>query len=119
MKIKTLLAAAVGVGLMLAAGPASFAGSGECGGASWYNLPGNKTASGVRMNPQAMTAAHKSLPFGTRVRVTNQSNGKSIVVTINDRGPFIRGRILDVTPVAANKLGFRNAGHTKVCLTRV
>ena len=71
------------------------------------------------MNPNAMTAAHKSLPFGTVVRVVDQKTGKSIKVTINDRGPFIRGRIIDLSKAAATKLGFRNAGHTKVCIERV
>ena len=96
----------------------AFAGD-QCGGASWYSLPGNRTASGDRMNPSAMTAAHKSLPFGTKVRVKDQRTGKSILVTINDRGPFIKGRIIDLSKAAATKLGFRNAGHTKVCIERV
>jgi len=67
---------------------------------------GNKTASGARINPGGLTAAHRSLPFGTRVRVTNQRNGRSVVVTINDRGPFVRGRIIDLTPAGARALGF-------------
>jgi rare lipoprotein A len=96
----------------------AFAGD-QCGGASWYSLPGNRTASGDRMNPSAMTAAHKSLPFGTKVRVVDQRSGKSIQVTINDRGPFVKGRIIDLSKAAATKLGFRNAGHTKVCIERV
>ncbi len=91
----------------------------QCGGASWYSLPGNRTASGDRMNPNAMTAAHKTLPFGSKVRVVDQRTGKSIMVTINDRGPFIKGRIIDLSKAAATKLGFRNAGHTKVCIERV
>jgi rare lipoprotein A len=71
------------------------------------------------MNPDAMTAAHKSLPFGTQVRVTDQNSGNSIVVTINDRGPFIKGRIIDLSRAAAGQLGFRSKGHTKVCLTQI
>jgi len=67
------------------------------------------------MNPALMTAAHRSLPFGTKVRVTNKSNGKSTIVRINDRGPFIRGRILDLSKAAAHTLGFIGAGHTAVC----
>jgi rare lipoprotein A len=67
---------------------------------------GSRTASGERLSPGAMTAAHRSLPFGTRVRVTNQRNGRSAVVRINDRGPFVRGRVIDVTPAAARALGF-------------
>jgi peptidoglycan lytic transglycosylase len=59
---------------------------------------GAKTASGQRLNPAALTAAHRTLPFGTKVRVTNNRNGRSLVVTINDRGPFVRERVIDVTP---------------------
>ncbi len=68
------------------------------------------------MNPAAMTAAHRSLPFGTKVKVVNRRNGKAVVVRINDRGPFVSGRILDLSKAAAEKLGFLRAGHTKVCL---
>jgi rare lipoprotein A len=67
---------------------------------------GNKTASGQKLNPEALTAAHRSLPFGTKVRVTNKQNGRSVVVTINDRGPFIRGRVIDLTPAGGRALGF-------------
>mgnify|MGYP002402864359 CR=1 FL=1 len=70
------------------------------------------------MNPAAMTAAHRSLPFGTKVRVTNQRNGKAVLVRINDRGPFVKGRVLDLSKAAAKALGFVGAGHTKVCLDR-
>src|ERR1700686_1009693 len=65
----------------------------------------SQTASGERFDAHELTAAHRTLPFGTRVRVTNHSNGPSVVVTINDRGPFVRGRIIDVTPAAARALG--------------
>jgi rare lipoprotein A len=75
---------------------------------------GIKTASGAPLNPGALTAAHRSLPFGTKVRVTNKKNGHSVVVTINDRGPFVRGRIIDVTPAGARALGF--TGLTQVTL---
>jgi rare lipoprotein A len=66
---------------------------------------GSQTASGERFNAGELTAAHRTLPFGTRVRVTNHSNGRSVVVTINDRGPFVSNRIIDVTPAAARALG--------------
>lgn len=66
---------------------------------------GRKTANGERMNPFAMTAAHPSLPFGTRVRVTNPANGRSIVVRINDRGPFVKGRCIDLSYGAARAIG--------------
>ena len=66
---------------------------------------GKKTASGERVNSGALTAAHKTLPFGTMVRVTNTRNNKSVVVRINDRGPFIRGRVIDLTPAGARAIG--------------
>lgn len=71
------------------------------------------------MNPAAMTAAHRSLPFGSKIKVTNQRNGKSVVVRINDRGPFIKGRVIDLSKAAANQLGFIRAGHTKICMESV
>src|SRR5262245_14278641 len=72
------------------------------GVASVYSTEsGHRTASGQRLNPDALTAAHRSLPFGTKVRVLNRKNGRSVVVTINDRGPFVRGRVIDVAPAAA------------------
>lgn len=111
-----VVVAALVAGLLSTTG--AYAGD-QCGGASWYSLPGNRTANGDRMNPSAMTAAHKSLPFGTKVRVVDQRTGKSIQVTINDRGPFVKGRIIDLSKAAATKLGFRDAGHTKVCIERV
>ena len=86
------------------------------GVASVYSTEsGRGTASGQRLNPGALTAAHRSLPFGTKVRVTNVRNGHSVVVTINDRGPFVRGRVIDVTPAAARALGF--SGLTQVSLS--
>ena len=88
----------------------------QCGKASWYAMT-TLTASGERANPNAMVAAHKSLPFGTRVQVKNLDNGKSITVRINDRGPFIRGRIIDLSRLAAARLGFKDQGVTRVCVT--
>ncbi len=97
---------------------AAFAGeaSAETGRASWYSLT-SKTANGERCNPSAMTAAHRSLPFGTKVKVENLDNGRSVVVRINDRGPFVGGRIIDLTKGAAKRLGFVKSGVTKVRLT--
>jgi rare lipoprotein A len=66
---------------------------------------GGGTASGERMNPGALTAAHPSLPFGTKVRVTNRHTGRSVVVRINDRGPFVKGRVIDLSPAAARAIG--------------
>ena len=75
---------------------------------------GRKTANGERMNPRAMTAAHRTLPFGTRVAVINQRNGKQVVVRISDRGPFIRGRIIDLTPAGARAIGFSGLATVRV-----
>jgi len=78
----------------------------ESGIASVYAYSGSKTASGERANPAGLTAAHRTLAFGTHVRVTNRRNGRSVTVRINDRGPFVRGRVIDVTPAGARALGF-------------
>ena len=86
----------------------------QSGIASIYAYDGEKTANGERASPQGLTAAHKSLPFGTKVRVTNKKNGRSVTVRINDRGPFVKGRVIDVTPAAARALGF--SGLTQVTL---
>jgi len=67
---------------------------------------GTQTASGVKLDDNALTAAHRSLPFGSKVRVTNTKNGQSVVVTITDRGPFVPGRVIDLTPAGARALGF-------------
>jgi rare lipoprotein A len=76
----------------------------QTGIASVYS--GGITASGERASAYGLTAAHRTLPFGTLVRVTSRRNGRSVVVRINDRGPFVRGRVIDVTPAAARALGF-------------
>ncbi len=89
----------------------------EHGKASWYSIRtnyGTKTASGKRLTNEGSTAAHKTLPMGTKVRVTNQTNGKSEVVTITDRGPYVRGRIIDLTIGCAERLGFRQRGVVPV-----
>jgi rare lipoprotein A len=78
--------------------------SAQSGIASVYSE--GPTATGERVVASGMTAAHRTLPFGTMVRVTNTSNGRSVVVRINDRGPFVRGRVIDLTPAAAQALGF-------------
>jgi rare lipoprotein A len=88
------------------------AASAQSGLASIYS--GGMTANGERAIASALTAAHRTLPFGTLVRVTNQRTGRSVVVRINDRGPFKRGRVIDVTPAAAHALGF--SGLTPVTL---
>jgi rare lipoprotein A len=95
-------AALCGAALLLAFTPAANAQSGI---ASVYAPHGGRTADGERVSPGALTAAHRSLPFGTRVRVTNKRNGRSVVVRINDRGPFVRGRVIDLSPAAARAIG--------------
>jgi rare lipoprotein A len=86
------------------------------GTASYYgaDFAGRRTASGERFDPQALTAAHPDLPFGTRVRVTNLENGRSVTVRINDRGPFTGGRIVDVSWGAARELGMLRSGVARV-----
>ncbi|HET9687236.1 MAG TPA: septal ring lytic transglycosylase RlpA family protein [Pseudolabrys sp.] len=95
-------------------GGISSAAVAQSGIASVYAYAGEKTASGERAHPAGLTAAHRTLPFGTRVRVTYKSNGRSVVVRINDRGPFVRGRVIDLTPAAARVLGF--SGLARVTL---
>ena len=92
----------------------------EIGGgmASYYGneLAGNRTASGERFDPGQLTAAHRSLPFGSMVRVTNTSNGDSVIVRINDRGPFAHGRVIDVSQAAAREIGMHRSGTARVKL---
>lgn len=83
-------------------------------------LDGGKTSSGKRLDLDALTAAHKTLPFGTKVKVTNLSNGKSVIVKITDRGPYSKKFIIDMTPAAAKKIGLSySEGITKVRLTKI
>jgi rare lipoprotein A len=93
--------------------PTSGGGHSFSGMASYYgNESGSRTASGQRFNQNALTAAHRSLPFGTKLRVTHR--GSSVIVTINDRGPFIRGRVLDLSTGAARAIGLTGAGVGRV-----
>ncbi|SEW11204.1 septal ring lytic transglycosylase RlpA family protein [Chitinophaga arvensicola] len=88
----------------------------ESGKASYYanSFDGKRTASGETFHQRSLTAAHKTLPFGTRVTVTNIANGKSVKVRINDRGPFVAGRIIDLSSKAASKIGMLNTGVANV-----
>jgi rare lipoprotein A len=101
-----------------AAAPSSNAANAMEGKAAWYGkrFAGRKTASGKIFNPAALTAAHNTLAFGTKVKVTNTKNNKSVTVTITDRGPSTPGRIIDVSAAAAGKLGFVRAGTADVKL---
>src|SRR3712207_3406 len=91
------------------------------GEASYYGheLAGNRTASGERFDPYGLTAAHRTLPLGTRLRVTNVANGKSVIVRINDRGPFVRSRLIDVSLGAAREINMVRAGKAQVRLERI
>lgn len=84
--------------------------------ASWYGEPfhGRATSTGETYDMEAFTAAHKTLPLGTRVKVTNLTNGRAVLLTVNDRGPFVEGRLIDVSHRAARELGFARQGLTRV-----
>jgi rare lipoprotein A len=103
----TLVASIVGI---------SITASAQSGIASVYAYSGERTASGERATPSGLTAAHRTLPFGTRVRVTNSRTGRSVVVRINDRGPFVRGRVIDMTPAGAHALGFSGLAHVTLAV---
>ncbi len=94
----------------------SMAVAGSSSGYASYYLSGKRTANGEHFNPMGMTAAHRTLPFGTKVKVTNTRNGRSVVVRINDRGPFIGGRIIDLSLGAARVVGLNQSGIAKVKL---
>jgi len=91
------------------------------GVASWYGPThhGRQTASGVRFDMNGLTAAHRTLPLGTEIEVENMNNGKKVEVTVNDRGPYVRGRILDLSRAAAQRLGFTHHGTVQVRLTTI
>jgi rare lipoprotein A len=95
-----------------------FSGGAQYGLASWYGekFHGRPTASGETFDMYAYTAAHRNLPFGTRVRVTNEENGRSVVVRVNDRGPWVEGRIIDLSYAAAKELGMIEAGVVRIRL---
>jgi rare lipoprotein A len=93
----------------------SLASGGSYGLASFY-AHGSRTASGEKFDPRDLTAAHRTLPFGTRIRVTNVATGQSVTVRVNDRGPFVRGRAIDVSSSAAKVLGMTRQGVAKVKL---
>jgi rare lipoprotein A len=110
--LKKLICASTLVAFTIAAPVVAFA---QTGIASVYS--GGRTAEGGYARSSGLTAAHRSLPFGTLVRVTNEGNGRSVVVRIDDRGPFVRGRIIDLTPAAAHAIGF--SGLARVTVTVV
>lgn len=113
MRAKILLVGLLATAVLLPLGAANAA---QVGNASWYALH-SMTASGERMNPNDLTAAHRTLPFGTKVHVKNLNNGRSVVVRINDRGPFVGGRVIDLSKAAAAQIGMIGSGTAKVSLT--
>ena len=120
---KAVLTAAVfafaSAGATVATTEVVYAGSkASAGTASFYGkrFHGRTTANGERFNMNAMTAAHKSLPFGTKVKVTNRNNGKSVIVRINDRGPYHGNRVIDLSRGAAAKIGMLNSGTARVSI---
>jgi len=115
-KILTAAVIAVLISLPMSASARVKQGHVQKGIASYYHdsLHGRKTASGEVYNKRLLSAAHKSLPLGTKVRVTKVRNGESIVVKINDRGPFVKGRIIDLSRRAARELGIVSSGVAKV-----
>ncbi len=120
---RTCISAVLALGVVSGAGIASAKGRSSdvkaaSGAASWYGgkFHGRKTANGERFNMNALTAAHRSLPFGTKVRVTNRNNGKSVVVRINDRGPYSGGRVIDLSRGAAQAVSMIGSGTAPVTI---
>jgi rare lipoprotein A len=117
MKIVRIAAIAAVLGLSAGLWPHA-ADAAQTGMASYYKH-GKRTANGERFDPHGFTAAHRTLPFGTMVMVTNLKNGKSVVVRINDRGPFTRGRVIDLSFAAAKVVGLTQSGVAKVKVVRL
>jgi len=119
------LSCGIGVAMMVgcasAPTPAPESTGGEVGVASYYadRFHGRRTASGERYDRNAYTAAHRRLPFGTHVQVINLNNGNTVDVRINDRGPFVKGRVIDLSYAAAKKLGMLRKGVVKVRIVRI
>jgi peptidoglycan lytic transglycosylase len=110
-----MIAATLALACLLASGPASAAQKHFSGVAAYYSKGySGRVASGGRYDPNKLTAAHKTLPFGTRVRVTDRKTHRSVVVTITDRGPFNKGRVIDLSLAAAKQLGMLRRGIVRV-----
>lgn len=114
--MKKLRSAAATAALLCCVTTTAIAATSSVSGYASYYTYGQRTANGERFNPMGYTAAHRSLPFGTKVKVTNLHNGRSVVVRINDRGPFIRGRMIDLSLGAARAVGLNQSGVAKVQL---
>lgn len=111
-----MAATLVALSLSLSACPSMAKGSHDMDGeASWYSLPGQKMANGIRMNPHRITVAHKTLPLGTNVCITNLENGITVKnIPVTDRGPYIRGRVFDASKALGIELGLISKGTAKV-----
>ena len=114
----TVLGAVLALTLALSSSPVLAHAGTVTGTASWYGpgFHGRTTANGERYNMNAMTAAHKTLTFGTKVKVTNNSNGKSVIVRINDRGPYVGSRVIDLSKSAASAIDMIGSGTAKVTI---
>lgn len=106
---KTVMGSLLSLGIVVGAALAPAVAFAQSGIASVYS--GERTANGEYASAKGLTAAHRSLPFGTRVRVTNKRNGRSVVVRINDRGPYVSGRVIDLTPAGAHAIGVDGLAH--------
>ena len=116
---KTITYAVLASGLIAMVGGTAQAEPIQAGEASWYGpgFHGRQTANGERFNTNDLTAAHKTLPFGTKVKVTNERTGQSVVVRINDRGPYAKDRVIDLSKASAEAIGI--SGVAKVTLARL
>ena len=121
--LKTILSSIALASLTVASLSAGAVSARQCAQASFYGkgdgFHGRRAADGSRFDAHALTTAHKSLPFGTRLRVVNQASGKSVVVTVTDRGPYIAGRSLDLSYGAFKKIARPSQGVAQVCFARV
>ena len=118
--LRFLLSASLACGTLV---PSAAEASSSCGHASHYGVGdgyhGRIAADGSRFNAYGLSAAHRSLPFGTRLQVTNPANGKTVVVKVTDRGPFIAGRSLDLSAGAFSRIASLEQGIARICFTRV
>jgi len=117
---KTVIALGVTALALLSAMPNAVQAKSSCGIASYYGpgFHGNLTANGERFDSQAMTFAHRTMPFGTRIKVTNQDNGRSVILRANDRGPFYGNRIIDLSEGAFARIASKGQGLANVCISR-
>ena len=116
--LRFLLPAFVALGALA---PLAAEAASSCGIASWYGpgFHGRTTASGQRFDSKALTAAHRSLPFGSRVKVTNQDTGRSVTIRVNDDGPHVPGRIIDLSEAAFSKIASLGQGVARVCVSKI